>query len=131
VPATYEEPAETARRFPEVVEGERHGRRTWFVNKKGFAWERGFTKADLRRFGEEGISPPEGPILAVLVADLDDKAAVLATGTKGIFDMAHFKGYPAVLIQLDKIAKRALRAALEDAWLAAAPKRLADAYLER
>jgi hypothetical protein len=129
VSATYEEVAEMARRFPEVVEGERHGSRTWFVNKKGFAWERGFTKADLRRFGEEGISAPEGPVLAVLVADLDDKASVLAAGTKGIFDMAHFKGYPAVLIQLDKIPRRALRRALEDAWLAAAPKRLADLHL--
>jgi hypothetical protein len=54
---------------------------------------------------------------------------VLAAGTKGIFDMAHFKGYPAVLIQLDKIPRRALRRALEDAWLAAAPKRLADLHL--
>ena len=118
-------------RLPEVVEGERHGRRTWFINKKGFAWERGFSKADLRRFGEEGVTPPAGPILAVLVADMDDKAAALDAGTQGIFDMAHFKGYPAVLIQLDRIHKRALKVALEDAWLAAAPQKLVDAYLSR
>ena len=131
MPATYEDVAAVARRYPEVVEGERHGRRTWFVNKKAFAWERGFTKADLRRFGEEGISPPDGPILAVLVADMDDKAAVLDAGIRGIFDMAHFKGYPAVLIEMDKIHKRVLKTALEDAWLAAAPKALVDAYLTR
>ena len=129
MPATYDDVAEMVRRFPEVVEGERHDRRTWFVNKKGFAWEREFSKADLRRFGEEGVSPPEGPILAVLVADMDDKAAVLDAGTRGIFDMAHFKGYPAVLIQLDRIHKRALKVALEEAWLSAAPKKLADSYL--
>ena len=129
MPATYEEVAAMANGFPDVVEGERHGSRTWFVNKKGFAWERGFTKADLRRFGEEGTIPPDGPLLAVLVADLDDKAALLATGTKGIFDMAHFKGYPAVLIQLDRINKRSLKVAIEDAWLAAAPAKTAEAYL--
>ena len=131
MPATYEEVAEIARRFPEAVEGERHGSRTWFVNRKAFAWERGFSKADLRRFGEQGVSPPKGPILAAIVADLDDKAAVLDAGTKGIFDIPHFKGYPAVLIQLDLIPKRVLRTTLEDAWLAAAPKKLTDAYLGR
>jgi len=62
---------------------------------------------------------------------MDDKAAVLDAGTGGIFDMAHFKGYPAVLIEMDKIHKRALKTALEDAWLAAAPKALVDAYLTR
>ena len=42
--------------------------------------------------------------------------------------MAHFEGCPAVLIQLDKIGRRALKVAIEDAWLACAPSKLADQY---
>ncbi len=113
--------------LPEVEEGTRHGQRTWLVGGKAFAWERPFSKADIKRFGD--AAPPDGPILAVTVEDLGEKEAVLAAGTKGVFTIAHFDGYPAVLIQLRAIGKRALRAAIVDAWLARAPTGLAERYL--
>ncbi|MGH9165423.1 MAG: MmcQ/YjbR family DNA-binding protein [Acidimicrobiales bacterium] len=115
--------------LPEVTEGERHGHRTWFVAGKGFAWERPFSKADIRRFGEAG--PPDGPIFAVRVADLGEKEAVLAAGTKGVFTIPHFDGYSAVLIQLRTVTKRALREAIIDGWLACAPPKLAIAFVEQ
>jgi hypothetical protein len=125
---TFDDVAEMCAALPEVTVGEKHGRRTWLVGPKGFAWERPFSKADVKRFGEEPV--PAGEILAVIVDDLADKEAVLAAGQKGFFTIPHFDGYAAVLIQLRIAGRKAVREALLDAWLAAAPPPLAEAHLD-
>lgn len=124
---SVEEAARMAAELPAVTDGERYGYRSWFVGGKAFAWERPFSKADIRRFGD--ASPPDGPILAVRVDDLGEKEAVLASQPKAFFTIPHFDGYAAVLIQLRAVTKRALREALIDGWLACAPKALADEFM--
>jgi hypothetical protein len=127
--ATIDEVAALALELPEVTVGERFGNRTWFVGRKAFAWERPFSKADLKRFGDQ--TPPDGPILAVRVEDLGEKEALLSAHPEAFFTIPHFDGYSAVLIQLPKVSAKALQDAITDGWLACAPPALANQYLRR
>jgi hypothetical protein len=100
--------------LPGVTVASRWGNRTWMVGDRGFAWQRPFSKADLRRFGDE--TPPDGEILAVRVESLDAKDALLEMAPPGFFTIAHFQGYPALLIALQKARARDVRAAINDAY---------------
>jgi hypothetical protein len=128
---TLEDAAGLAARLPEVTEGEDkhgHGHLTWAVSGKVFAWERPFSKADIKRYGTQ--TPPEGPILALRVADAAEKEAILAAGTPGFFTIPHFNGFNAYLIQLQATELADLAEAVTDAWLSQAPPALAAEYLK-
>ena len=84
---------------------------------------------DIKRLGDQ--TPPDGPILAVQTADLGEKEAVLAAGHAGVFTIAHFNGYPAVLLQLRVVERTVLRELIVDGWLACAPAALAEQYVRR
>jgi hypothetical protein len=124
---TLDDVASIVATLPEADEGTRHGGRTWSVRDKTFAWERTFSKADLKRFGDDPV--PSDPILAVAVEDLNDKESVLASGRPGVFTIPHFDGYAAVLVELGETSHEALEELLIDGWLAKAPATLARAYL--
>ena len=127
--ATLDDVERLVAALPETEETTRHGHRTWAVGGKGYAWERPFSKADLKRFGDE--TPPDGPILAVRVEDLGEKEALLAArAADGFFTIPHFDNYAAVLIELDQVSEPALSEALLDAWLLFAPPALAKAHLD-
>lgn len=125
---TLEDVERIATSFPGVTEGTSHGRRTWNVGKKSFVWERPFTKADLKRFGDQPV--PEGPIVGLAAEDLHDKEAILAEGLPGFFTIQHFDGYAGYLIDPSVARDADVRDAIRDAWLARAPEQLAAELLE-
>lgn len=107
--------------LPGVTIAARWGNRTWMVNDRGFAWQRPFSKADLKRFGDEPV--PQGEILAVSVESLDAKDALLAMALPGFFTIPHFNGFPAVLIELRKARAKDVRAAVRDGYEAISAKK--------
>ena len=58
------------------------------------------------------------------------KEALLADESGVFFTTPHFDGYPAVLVRLDEIALEDLEEVIVEAWLARAPKRLAQEYVD-
>ncbi len=124
---TFDDVDELAGSLDGVSIGSSYRNKAWNVGKKSFAWERPLSKADVKRFG--AVTPPGGPLLAVAVADLEDKEAVLAIGHAGVFTIEHFNGYPAVLIELDIVSTDVLRELIIDAWLAVSPERVVAEYL--
>jgi hypothetical protein len=113
--------------LPGSSEQEAHGRAQWCVGDKSFAWERPLRPSDMEALGSK---TPKGPILALRVAHLLAKEAILAANSRTCFTTPHFDGYPAVLVRLEKIDKAKLERLIVEAWLARAPKRLAKDYLE-
>ncbi len=104
-----------------VTVGESWGRKTWVANNKGFVWERPFTKADIRRFGDAEI--PQGEILGIRVESLDAKDALLAMGLPGFFTIEHFNGWPGLLIELRLARADDVRRAILHAWTAVTTKK--------
>jgi hypothetical protein len=124
---TLDDVAAIALDLPETTEGEARSGRSWAVRGKTFAWERQFSKADLRRFGADPV--PQQPVLAVRLDDLGEKEAVLAANHRGYFTIPHFDGYAAVLVELRLAGKKVVRDTLVDGWLACAPPALVESYM--
>jgi hypothetical protein len=104
--------------LPEAVQNGRG----FEIRNKGFAW-----------FYAEKVPGRKGriehsDILAIRVADLEEKEALLASDPGVYFTDAHYRGYPAVLVRLAEVEISILTELLTDAWCLKAPKRLIAAY---
>ncbi|MGH3664320.1 MAG: MmcQ/YjbR family DNA-binding protein [Micromonosporaceae bacterium] len=125
--ATWEDVRRIAMALPEATERPSYdGTPAWRVKDKLFVWERPLRPKDLAELGD---APSEAAVLGTRVPDLGVKEALLAEPSGVYFTTSHFNGYPAVLVWLDRIAVAELEELLAEAWLARAPKRLAQAYL--
>ena len=123
--ANWDDVRRIALGLPETREATSFGNAAWRVKDKMFVWERPLRKSDREALG---AAAPEGPILGVRVEHLGIKDAIIAGDPDVFFTTPHLNGYPAVLVQLERIASEELEAIIVDAWLACAPKRLAKEY---
>lgn len=125
--ATWDDVRRIAMALPQTTEGTSYGGQAWKVKDKGFVWERPLRKADLEALGTDA---PDGPILGARVPDVGVKDALIADDPAVYFTTPHFDGYPAILVQLDRIAVAELEELVVEAWLDRAPKRLAKQFLD-
>ncbi|MGQ0576322.1 MAG: MmcQ/YjbR family DNA-binding protein, partial [Pseudonocardia sp.] len=113
---TWDDVVEIARGLPEVAES------TWFhtpslkVQGKGFA-----------RLRTEARDDPRPPLLVVM-CDLDEKAALLASGDPAFTTTPHYDGYGAILVDLERVQRAQLVELLVEAWRRKAPARLRKAF---
>jgi hypothetical protein len=114
--------------LPETSEQKSRELASWRVRDKAFVWERPLRQSDLRALGD---AAPTGPILGARVEHLVAKEAMLADDPEVFFTTPHFDGYPAVLLRLDEISVADLEEVIVEAWLARAPKRLAQEYVDQ
>ena len=95
------------------------------VNKKMFARLRG----EMAEQTDELTGAPYGEVLMVGVGDLGEKEALLSSDPRAYFTVAHYDGYPAVLVRLPLADAGEVRELLVEAWMRAAPKRALTAYV--
>ena len=104
--------------FPETVcEGRGCG-----VRGKGFCW----TYME-KVLGQRGRTE-HLDVLAVRVANEDEKQALIAADPAKFFTDDHYRGFPAVLVRLPEIDADELAELLEEAWRIKAPKTLLKAF---
>jgi hypothetical protein len=126
--ASWEDVRRFALGLPETSERRSRELCSWRVREKLFVWERPLRKADIQALGE---SAPTGPILGARVDHVGVKAALIGDDPEVFFTTPHFDGYPAVLVQLERIPLDQLEELIVEAWLAQAPKRLAREYIDQ
>jgi hypothetical protein len=125
--AGWDEVRRIALALPETDESISREQRHWRVRDRSFVWERPLRRTDLESLG---AGAPDGPILGARVEHLGAREALIAHDPSVFFTTPHFAGHPAVLVVLHRISVADLDEVIVEAWLARAPKRLAQAYLD-
>jgi hypothetical protein len=62
------------------------------------------------------------------MCDLDEKAALLASGDPAFYTTPHYDGYGAILVDLERIDLEQLGELIEVSWRLKAPARLRQAF---
>src|SRR5208283_5156471 len=123
---TWDDVRRIAMALPETSERLSRELCQWRVKDKLFVWERPLRRGEIEALG---ANTPDGPILGARVEHLGAKEALLAEDPGVFFTTPHFDNHPSVLVLLDRISPRDLDEVIVEAWLARAPKRVAEAYV--
>jgi hypothetical protein len=97
--------------LPEVEQSTSYGTPSLKVKGKSFA--------RLRTEAEGGL---------VLMCQLDEKEALLASADPAFYTTPHYDGYGSILVDLEKVSRQQLTELIEDAWRERAPVRLRKAF---
>jgi hypothetical protein len=133
--ADWDDVRRAATALPEVTEVASHGHGgglAWRVRDKTFLWERPLRPRDLEelRLENASVDAQDGPVLAARVPDEGAKQALVASDPAVYFTIAHFDGFPAILVRLDRLDPEELDELATEAWLVRAPKRLVKQFLD-
>ena len=110
--------------LPDTSEAEDHF--AFSVLKKGK--QKGFVWAWNERVEPKKPKVPRPDVVAIRVADLLDKEALLASDDEKFFTEPHYNGFPAVLVRLPSIGVDELEELIVEAWRCQAPRALADSF---
>jgi hypothetical protein len=113
--------------LPETREAEGH----FAFSVRHGAKDRGFVWAWNERVHPKKPRVPSSEVVAIRVADNDEKQALLATGEARFFTEPHYNGYPAILVRLPLIEVGELEELITDAWRCMAPRALVKEYDQR
>jgi hypothetical protein len=109
--ATWDDVRKLALALPETEESTTYRKPAFKVAGKNFAWE----------------SPHVHGALA-LNCDEGERPLMIEARPEMFFATSHYEGYPIVLVRLEEADPGELAERIEESWLIAAPKNLADAY---
>ncbi|MCW2679361.1 MAG: hypothetical protein JWM62_762 [Frankiales bacterium] len=124
--ATWDDVRRIALDLPGATEHDSGSTRAWRVGSKAFAWER-----VLRRGERAGLTdPPDGPALGLRTADVEAVDGLLAARPGVFFVTAGYGVHPMVLVHVERAGFEDLDEALTEAWLARAPRRLREPFLQ-
>jgi len=110
--------------LPDTSEAEDHF--AFSVLNKGK--QKGFVWAWNERVEPKKPRVPRPDVVAIRVADLLDKEALLASDDEKFFTEPHYNGFPAVLVRLPSIGVDELEELIVEAWRCQAPRALADSF---
>ena len=106
--------------LPETEEAPNHF--AFSVRNKGKL--KGFVWVWMERVTPKKPRVPQPKVIAVRVANLDDKEVLLSLDSEKFFTEPHYNGFPAILVRLAAVSARELRPLITEAWRCQAPKGL-------
>ena len=89
---------------------------------------KGITWVWLERIHPKKARVPNPSVIAVTVADLNEKSLLIGANLGKYFTEPHYNGYPAVLVRLDAVSLDEVRSLIVNAWCCQAPATLVEKF---